>query len=115
MLSPRLWGCSGFLVGSFILACRDVLLSYPILYEFSASVIHQLSDWRNTYVMGYWFLDDALDWISSEALLIFLQGGSPPVFIGFGSMGSRNPEETADLVLNTIAPILLSLPNSLQP
>jgi sterol 3beta-glucosyltransferase len=76
---------------------------YPTLYGFSSSVIHPPSDWRNTYVTGYWFLDEAPDWTPPEALLNFLQGGSAPVFIGFGSMGSRNPEETADLVLNAIA------------
>jgi sterol 3beta-glucosyltransferase len=32
-----------------------------------------------------------------------LQSGSPPVYIGFGSMGSRKPEETADLVLQAVA------------
>jgi sterol 3beta-glucosyltransferase len=29
----------------------------------------------------------------------FLASGALPVYIGFGSMGSRNPAETADLVL----------------
>jgi sterol 3beta-glucosyltransferase len=76
---------------------------YPILYGFSASIIHPPSDWQNTHITGYWFLDEAPDWTPPEALLNFLQGGDPPVFIGFGSMGSRNPEETADLVLNAIA------------
>ena len=79
------------------------LSRHPILYGFSASVIHPPSDWRNTEVTGYWFLDEAPDWTPPEALLNFLQRGPAPVFIGFGSMGSRNPEETADLVLNAIA------------
>ena len=33
----------------------------------------------------------------------FLQGGSPPVYVGFGSMSNRKPEETADLVLQALA------------
>jgi sterol 3beta-glucosyltransferase len=36
-------------------------------------------------------------------LLDFLDRGAPPVYIGFGSMGSRNPEQTADLVLQAIS------------
>jgi sterol 3beta-glucosyltransferase len=80
-----------------------VFSRYPILYGFSASIIHPPSDWRNTHVTGYWFLDEAPDWTPSKALLNFLQSGEPPVFIGFGSMGSRNPEATAELVLNAIA------------
>ena len=36
------------------------------------------------------------------ALLDFLQYGSPPVYIGFGSMSNRNPEQTADLVIEAL-------------
>lgn len=76
---------------------------YPILYGISPSVISKPFDWRNTHITGYWFLDEAPDWTPPAALLDFLQNGSPPVYIGFGSMRSRNPEETADIVLQAIA------------
>ncbi|NJL40668.1 MAG: glycosyltransferase family 1 protein [Leptolyngbyaceae cyanobacterium SM1_4_3] len=79
------------------------LQRYPILYGLSPSVIAQPSDWQNTHITGYWFLDESPDWTPPLALLEFLQSGSPPVFIGFGSMVNRNPEETADLVLQAIA------------
>jgi sterol 3beta-glucosyltransferase len=75
------------------------LQRYPILYGLSPSVIAQPSDWQNTYITGYWFLDEAPDWTPPLALLEFLQRGSPPVFIGFGSMVSRNPEETTDIAI----------------
>lgn len=75
---------------------------YPIVYGFSPAVIPKPSDWRNTHVTGYWFLDESPDWIPPAALLDFLQQGAPPVYIGFGSMGSRDPEATADLVLQAI-------------
>jgi sterol 3beta-glucosyltransferase len=78
-------------------------LRYPILYGFSPSIVRPPSDWQNTHVTGYWFLDEAADWTPPKTLLNFLQSGSPPVFIGFGSMVSRNPEETANLVLEAIA------------
>jgi UDP:flavonoid glycosyltransferase YjiC (YdhE family) len=76
---------------------------YPTLYGFSPSVISKPSDWQNTYVTGYWFLDAAPDWTPPSGLVDFLQAGPPPVYIGFGSMGNRNPEETADLVLQALA------------
>jgi sterol 3beta-glucosyltransferase len=79
-----------------------ILREYPTLYGFSSSVIPQPADWHNTQVTGYWFLDEAADWTPPEALLDFLDCGAPPVYIGFGSMGSRNPEQTADLVLQAI-------------
>ena len=76
---------------------------YPILYGFSPAIIHQPLDWHNTHITGYWFLDEAPGWAPPAALLNFLQSGSPPVFIGFGSMVSQNPEETANLVLQAIS------------
>jgi sterol 3beta-glucosyltransferase len=76
---------------------------FPILYGFSASVIPKPADWQNTHVTGYWFLDEAPDWTPPRALLDFLQQSSPPVYIGFGSMGSRNPEQTTQLVVEAIA------------
>ncbi|MGL4609072.1 MAG: glycosyltransferase [Trueperaceae bacterium] len=72
---------------------------YPALYGFSPSVLPQPSDWQNAKVTGYWFLESSSDWTPPQALTDFLQKGSPPVYIGFGSMGSRKPEETANLVL----------------
>jgi sterol 3beta-glucosyltransferase len=76
---------------------------YPILYGFSPSVIAKPSDWRNVDVTGYWFLDAPTGWVPSSSLMAFLQSGPPPVYIGFGSMGSRNPQETAALVLEALA------------
>jgi len=54
-------------------------------------------------VTGYWFLDPVGDWTPPPALADFLQAGFPPVYVGFGSMSSRNPEEPADLVLEALA------------
>ncbi len=79
------------------------LQQHPVLYGFSTSVIPKPADWRNTHVTGYWFLDAAPDWTPPSALTEFLQAGSAPVYIGFGSMGSRKPEETANLVLQALA------------
>ncbi len=75
---------------------------YPILYGFSPSIIARPADWHNTHVTGYWFLDAEPDWTPPPAVLDFLQRGAAPIFIGFGSMVSRNPEATTDLVLEAI-------------
>lgn len=76
----------------------------PILYGFSPSVIPVPSDWNgNTHITGYWFVEEAQDWQPPAALLDFLQSGSLPVYIGFGSMSSQNPEQTADLVIQALA------------
>jgi UDP:flavonoid glycosyltransferase YjiC (YdhE family) len=75
----------------------------PILYGFSPSVIAAPADWSvDDYVIGYWFLDSADDWTPPSDLVDFLQAGPAPVYIGFGSMSSRKPEETTELVLKTL-------------
>jgi UDP:flavonoid glycosyltransferase YjiC (YdhE family) len=75
----------------------------PTLYGFSPFVVPAPADWdADNHVTGYWFLDSADDWTPPAALLDFLQAGSPPVYIGFGSMSSRKPEETAELVIKAL-------------
>jgi UDP:flavonoid glycosyltransferase YjiC (YdhE family) len=75
----------------------------PTLYGFSPSVIPAPADWSNDHhVTGFWFLDSAADWTPPQDLVTFLQAGSPPVYIGFGSMTTRKPEETTDLVIKAL-------------
>jgi UDP:flavonoid glycosyltransferase YjiC (YdhE family) len=75
----------------------------PILYGFSPSVIPVPSDWNgNIHITGYWFVDESDNWQPPVSLLDFLQAGPPPIYIGFGSMSNRNPEQTADLVIRAL-------------
>lgn len=75
----------------------------PILYGFSPSVIPAPSDWKESVrITGYWFVDEADNWQPPSALVDFLQSGSPPVYIGFGSMSNRNPEQTADIIVHAL-------------
>jgi UDP:flavonoid glycosyltransferase YjiC (YdhE family) len=78
-----------------------VMHRYPTIYGFSPSVISKPADWQNTEIVGDWFLD-ASDLTPPADLVEFLHNGAPPVYIGFGSMGSRKPEATAELVLQAI-------------
>ena len=75
----------------------------PVLYGFSPSVIPSPTDWdENTHVTGYWFVEEADNWQPPSALLDFLHSGPPPVYIGFGSMSNRNPEQTTDLIIQAL-------------
>jgi UDP:flavonoid glycosyltransferase YjiC (YdhE family) len=75
----------------------------PILYGYSPAVIPPPPDWdANTHVTGYWFLDPPADWTPPAALVKFLQAGDPPVYVGFGSMSNRRPEETAELIVQAL-------------
>jgi sterol 3beta-glucosyltransferase len=82
----------------------DPICHTPILYGYSPSVLPPPSDWGDsTHVTGYWFLGETADWTPPPALVEFLQAGPPPVYVGFGSMSHRKPEETVDLVLRALA------------
>lgn len=76
----------------------------PILHCFSPDVIPKPDDWAAwAHVTGYWFLD--APWQPPIELVNFIKSGSPPVYIGFGSMGEHNPRAMIDLGLNTLAQI----------
>jgi sterol 3beta-glucosyltransferase len=76
----------------------------PVLYGYSPAVLPRPADWdESTHVTGYWFLNPEGAWTPPPALVEFLQAGPPPVYVGFGSMSHREPEETAQLVLQALA------------
>jgi sterol 3beta-glucosyltransferase len=76
----------------------------PVLYSFSRHVLPPPADWpEHINVTGYWVLDETHDWHPSPELLNFLDAGPPPVFVGFGSMGGRDPARTTRLVLEALA------------
>lgn len=80
------------------------LKQLPTLYGFSPSVIPRPSDWNSRiHVTGYWFLNEATDWSPPVGLMDFLGAGTPPIYIGFGSMSNRKPEEFTQLVLQALA------------
>jgi sterol 3beta-glucosyltransferase len=98
--------------GPFHAACTQ---HTPVLYGFSPLVIPPAPDWSdNIHVTGYWFLDSVDNpaiaddpvtggWTAPPALVEFLRAGSPPVYVGFGSMSSQDPRQTADLILRALA------------
>ena len=84
------------------------LRATPMLSAYSPSIIPHPTDWpESVHVTGYFFLDNQLenqvDWQPSPELKAFLQAGDPPVYIGFGSMAGRNPEQLTQLTLAALA------------
>jgi sterol 3beta-glucosyltransferase len=75
----------------------------PALYGYSRHVLPQPADWpQNHVVTGYWFLDAAEGWTPPADLLAFLNAGEPPVYIGFGSMRTQNPEQVGRIALEAL-------------
>lgn len=75
----------------------------PILYGFSSLVLPRPPDWPEWHhVTGYWFLDHPTGWEPPADLAGFLASGTPPVYIGFGSMTGRDPERITGITLEAL-------------
>jgi sterol 3beta-glucosyltransferase len=76
----------------------------PVLYGYSTHVLPHPHDWPdNHFVTGYWFLDEPDDWQPPADLVEFLAAGDPPVYVGFGSMVSRDPAAAGQIALDALA------------
>lgn len=72
---------------------------HPIVNGFSPLVVPRPKDWgAHIHLTGYW-LSEARGWQPPEELLRFIEAGTPPVFIGFGSMPIKSPERVTASVL----------------
>lgn len=94
------FGLQPYTGGSFY----RILSATPLLGAYSPTVIPHPKDWpKSVHITGYWFPDAPAGWRPSPELEAFLEEGEPPVYVGFGSMGGRNPERFAALVLEALA------------
>jgi len=81
-----------------------ILASAPLLGAYSPTVIPQPLDWPDqVHITGYWFQNYPPEWCPSDELKAFLDKGEPPVYVGFGSMAGRKPEDFAAMVLEALA------------
>ncbi|GAB4512681.1 MAG: glycosyltransferase [Anaerolineae bacterium] len=75
----------------------------PTLIGVSPEVVPPAPDWHaHTYTTGYWFLNSPAAWQPGPELDAFLNDGTPPLYIGFGSMANSNPAETAQVILEAL-------------
>lgn len=75
----------------------------PALYALSPSFIPKPKDWPDhILVVGYWFLEADEDWQPPTDLAAFLAAGDPPVYVGFGSMVTRDPAATTRIVVEAL-------------
>lgn len=64
----------------------------PVLHAYSPTVVPVPDDWPpHVSATGYWFLDGHDEWEPPAALTAFLNDGPPPVYVGFGSMVTKDP------------------------
>lgn len=74
----------------------------PIVNGFSQYVVSRPADWsEHVHITGYWF-PEYKDWEPPKELISFIEAGRPPVFIGFGSMPIKDPQQTTDIILEAL-------------
>jgi len=70
------------------------------LQAFSRALVPTPADWEPlNRACGYWFVAPDPQYRPPEALAAFLENGPPPLYLGFGSMPSRNPENLTRTIL----------------
>jgi sterol 3beta-glucosyltransferase len=63
------------------------------LYAYSESVLPRPSDWpEHVQVTGYWTREPTRAFVPPADVQAFLDRGEPPVYVGFGSMKSSDPQ-----------------------
>jgi UDP:flavonoid glycosyltransferase YjiC (YdhE family) len=81
--------------------CRRVRRA-PVLCAFSPAVVPRPADWGpNVHMTGFWHHEQPL-WKPPQRLLDFLDNGPAPVYVGFGSMKTGDPEATDRLVRDAL-------------
>jgi sterol 3beta-glucosyltransferase len=75
----------------------------PLLHAHAEALLPRPEDWpASAQVCGFLRLPAQPDWQAPAALRDFLSAGPPPVYIGFGSMAGRQPEQRARQVLDAV-------------
>ena len=74
----------------------------PALLGVSPLVLPPPRDWpAHIHITGYWFTPPS-DYQPPPDLRAFLEAGTPPVYIGFGSMSNRDPQATTRLLIDAV-------------
>lgn len=77
----------------------------PTIISCSDYVFPRPKDWPEfVHNTGYWFLDEEVDQGQYRDLINFIEAGTPPVYIGFGSIGdSSQAVQTTGLVVEALS------------
>lgn len=81
---------------------RSMPADHPMLYGISPTILPQPADWPpHARLCGQW-LAPAGDFAPPSELAAFLEAGSPPVYIGFGSMAGVDGPRTIRSLLSAL-------------
>lgn len=76
---------------------------HPMLYGISPTLLPKPPDWPDdAWMCGQW-MPGTGEWQAPRALQEFLAAGDPPIYVGFGSMGSLDQRRVLDAVVTAVA------------
>jgi sterol 3beta-glucosyltransferase len=83
---------------------KQQTISYPTIVSCSNYVFPEPQDLsKHVHNTGYWFLDEEINWHPPDGLQDFLQQGTPPIYVGFGSLGNpAKATQTTNLVIEAL-------------
>jgi UDP:flavonoid glycosyltransferase YjiC (YdhE family) len=77
-------------------------LKIPHTYCWSPALIPKPKDWSSHIdISGFYFLNSTSTYVPNADLLVFLNNGPPPVYIGFGSIVLDDPNAMTELIFET--------------
>ena len=87
--------------------------SVPFIYPWSDKILPKPSDWGDhVCVPGYFFLEGAAEKSSAvpasvgRELRSFIENGSPPVYIGFGSIVVKRPSALRNIIMDAVVALV---------
>lgn len=73
------------------------------LQGYSSALVPTPDDWPDHALScGYWFTEPDQDYVPPDELTAFLNDGAPPIYIGFGSMPSKDPVRLTETILQSL-------------
>jgi len=74
-----------------------------VMGAYSPTLSPQPKDWPSAWqVVGHWLTDPPPNWQPPADLAAFLEAGPPPVYLGFGSMVTRDRARITQVVLGAL-------------
>jgi sterol 3beta-glucosyltransferase len=82
---------------------RRALRTTPTILGVSPLVVPTPRDWPSWLTTtGYWSLPASSDWVPQQRLVEFMAQGEQPVYVGFGSMSTRDSAATLASILEAL-------------
>jgi sterol 3beta-glucosyltransferase len=88
---------------NFIQSRNHLSSGLPLFYAFSPTLLPRPYDWsEQVKITGHWMLEQEKNWQPPELLVNFLNNGTSPLYVGFGSMVLQNPQQLLDRITGAL-------------